>query len=283
MNAKFSLFALPIAAASLAFSLYALNKRQPAPAKSEATPPTAAAPSALPGASDGELEARLAKIERLLAESAATTSPAAPDAALDQRLSAIESSLAQLQNSFDGISLESASEERDALFRSEDGHLTADEYFAAGKYAIAGEGYLAFLEAHPDHPDAYNILGRARDSFRRAGYTDKAIWAQEELIKNLGERRDGDVLALAQLEKDAGRLDDAITHAAEAAELATEPSQALWHRMYWAWYNQLRDGDQAGLNAYRQVQQQIADAGYAEERIGQRVAEKIEEIERRQP
>ena len=262
---------LSVAAISLAVSLFAISKRDaPAPV---AAPAPSAPVSAVP---DSDIVDRVQRLEVALGN--VSSKPEAPD--LTSRLAGIEDSLAKLQSSFDGISLENASEERDALFRSDEGHLKADEYFAAGKFAVAGEGYLAFLEAHPDHPDAYDILKRARNAFHKAGYKDKAIWAQEELIKNIGERRHSDVFQLAQMEKDAGRLDDAIAHAAEASELATEPSQALWHKMYWAWYHQLRDGSQAGIDAYRQVQQEISDGGYSDHTLGQRVQEKIDEIER---
>jgi tetratricopeptide (TPR) repeat protein len=277
MIAKITSFALALAAASVVLSFYALHRR-PAP---PAVPPeqaSPASPTALGETTDtAAIETRMSSIERALGQQ---PTKGTNIAALTDRLSAVERSLAKLQTSFEGISLETASEERDTLFRAEDGNLKADEYFAAGKYAIAGEGYLAFLEANPDHPDAYDILKRASNSFARAGYHDKAIWAQNELMTNLGERRTTDVAALAQLEKDAGRLDDAIAHAAEAAEIATGPQQALWNKMYWAWYNQLRDGDQAGLDAYRQVQQEIIDGGFADGKLGERVNGKIEEIER---
>ena len=225
---------------------------------------------------DALIKTRIATMEKSLSRLQADGS------SLNERLDSIEAAVQKLQRAIDGISLEDASKSRDALFRGENGYLKADEYFAAEKFAIAGEGYLAFLEEHGDHPEAFDILKRARQSFERAGYKDKAIWAQEELLTNLPERRPSDVMKLAQLEKDAGRYDDAISHAAEAAELATEPQTGLWNRLYWAWYNQLRDGSEAGLNAYRKVEQEIAEAGYSDQRLGDRVRAKIAEIERAQ-
>ena len=277
MTAKITSSVLALAAASVILSFYSLRRSAPPEAVVHPEHAPSTVPTALGETVDAsDIETRMASIERALRQQPTGGTDVA---ALTDRISALERSLAKLQASFDGISLESASEERDSLFRKEDGNLKADEYFAAGKFAIAGEGYLAFLEANPDHPDAYDILKRASNSFARAGYHDKAIWAQNELMANLGERRSADVAALAQLEKDAGRLDDAIAHAAEAAEIAAEPQQVLWNRMYWAWYNQLRDGDQAGLDAYRQVQQEIISGGFADGKLGQRVSDKIEEIE----
>ncbi|MGI9240091.1 MAG: tetratricopeptide repeat protein [Verrucomicrobiales bacterium] len=286
MKASVSTAAILLAITSLAVSISSLSRRgQTAAAPSETTGklPRVALDSS--GAED--LDARISTLEQQLGLRGETAGdrPQSDGAARDvgARLDAIEASLAKLTQAFEGISLESASEERDALFRSEDGYLKADEYFAAGKFAIAAEGYLAFLESNPEHPQAYDILKRARQAFTRAGYSDKAVWAQQELLRNLGEdRRAEDVMTLAQLEKDAGSLDSAIDHAAEAADRATDVGSRLWNRMYWAWYNQLRDGDSAGLNAYREVQREIDAAGQGGEKVGIRVREKIEEIERAQ-
>ena len=244
-------------------------------------------PSALP-TNDGEPDARIRqRLERLEAalgsspqgDAEAESETAAPS--IDDRLTSLEASIAKLQSAFNGISLESASEERDELFRGEDGHLKADEYFAAGKFAIAGEGYLKFLEANPDHPDAFNILGRARNSFKRAGYMDKAIWAQEELIKNAGQPRSQDLSTLANLEKMNGQYEEAAQHVDEAADML-EGSDRLWKRLYWAWYTQLGEGNDAGVTAYREVEKEIIASGYRDHRLGEQVRKKIAEIERLQ-
>ena len=88
-----------------------------------------------------------------------------------------------------------------------------------------------------------------------------------------------DVMTLAQMEKGAGRYAEAIEHAAQAAELAADPQTRLWRRMYWAWYHQLESGNAAGEAAYRVVEQEIADAGLADHKLGERVREKIAAIE----
>ena len=196
------------------------------------------------------------------------------------RLVAMEKSIGRLENAMDGISLEAASAERDKLFAGEDGHLEADEYFEAGKFAIAGEGYLKFLEAHPDHPDHRGILERARNAFNRAGYADKAIWVQEEMIRIHPENRGRDLMQLARMERNSGRMGDAIRHAEESAA-AHNDSDRYWSLLYAAWYTQLANGEQAGLDYYRNVQQQIIQAGHGDGRLGDRAAEEIEEIERR--
>lgn len=200
-----------------------------------------------------------------------------------ERISLLESSLASLQENYNGISIEVASDERQKIFASPDGVLRADEYYEAGKFSIAAEGYLTYYRNYPDGPDSRGVLDRARRSYRQAGYQDMAIWVQEEMMRLFPENRVTDLTTLAEMEKDAGLYDAAIEHSAEAAELMPETQSRLWQRMYWAWYNQLRDGNEAGLEAYRTVKEEIRTAGFPEDhKLNQRVNDKIEEIVREQ-
>lgn len=199
---------------------------------------------------------------------------------LAERLDTMDHSIGRLQSALDGISLEGASEERAKLFASENGHLKADEYYEAEKYAIAGEGYLKFVEAHPDHPDHRGILERARSAFNRAGYQDKSLWVQEELMRIYPENRTGDLRTLARMKKGMGRFDEATKHFEEAAT-RDQSSQRYWDLMYAAWYTELDKGPQAGLDYLRTVQQQIVDAGFGEQKLGTRAQEKIDELEGR--
>ena len=145
---------------------------------------------------------------------------------LEQRLAKLEATVAQMQAALDGVSIEKASADRLALFTAEEGYLKADEYFEAGKFAIAGEGYLAFLQKYPTHPDSRDIMKKARDAFWRAGYKDKSLWVQDEMMKAFPGHQAEDIMEQAKLEKEAGRLDKAIEHAAEAAALANSSSQS---------------------------------------------------------
>jgi tetratricopeptide (TPR) repeat protein len=201
---------------------------------------------------------------------------------LGMRLEALEMTVARLKSSFDGaISLEAASAERAEQFLSEDGNEIADKYFEAGKYTIAADGYLKFVQAHPDHPDARNILQRARQAYQKAGYEDMALWVQEEMMRSFPESRPSDLKTLAAMEKEAGRYDSAIEHIAEAADLVPEGEEKIWNRMYWAWYNHLRDGPEAGLAAYEQVQEEIRAAGMGEDhKSATKVQAKIDELRR---
>ena len=130
--------------------------------------------------------------------------------ALEQRLTALEKSsrlagleaaVRGLQLAVSGVNLEKASAERQALFAAPEGYLKADEYAAAGQHAIAGEGYLTFLQNHPEHADARDVMKKARDSFLKAGYKDKAFWVHEEMMKTFHEHQSADLWDQAVLEK----------------------------------------------------------------------------------
>lgn len=188
-------------------------------------------------------------------------------ATVDERLRALEKSFAGLQSAMDGVSIEKASADRAALFAAAEGYLKADEYFEAGKYAIAGEGYLTFVQHNPKHADVRGVLKKARDAFLKAGYTDKAFWVQEEMMKQFPQFQSSDLWEQSRLEKEAGLYDAAVNHALQAAELAPNPEERLWRRSYWAWYVVLRDGTAAGVDAMRQVQQEIAAGGFGENHL----------------
>jgi hypothetical protein len=237
-----------------------------------------------------ELQKQLAGLRAEVSNVAATSrsassptaagAPSAGDrAAMDARLLNLEARLLELQSAMEGVSLEKASTDRAALFAGEEGYLKADEYLEAGKFAIAGEGYLTFLEHHPDHADARDVLKKARDAFLKAGYTDKAFWVHEEMMKHHPDHRSNDLWEQAQLEKQAGRYDAAVDHAAEAAELATTAEERLWRRLYWAWFVQLRDGTPAGIAALDGVQREIAAAGVSNPKLAQRAREKMLEMQ----
>jgi TolA-binding protein len=200
---------------------------------------------------------------------------------MEQRLRSLEGVVAALQSAMEGVSIEKASAERQALFAAEEGYLKADEYFEAGKYAIAGEGYLTFIQNHPDHADTREIMKKARDAFLKAGYKDKAFWVQEEMNKRFPQYAATDIWEQAHLEKEAGRYNEAVLHAAQAAELTANIEERLWRRLYWAYFVELRDGTAAGIAAYLQVQQEIAASGVTNPRLIARAQEKLLELQRK--
>jgi len=197
---------------------------------------------------------------------------------ISQRLQTLESQLSGLQSNYNGISIEGASEEREKIFASEDGAIKADEYFEAGKFAIAAEGYMTYYRNHLDDPDARSVLERARKSYGKAGYKDMELYLQEEMLEFFPENRAQDLETLATLHKEQGNYEEAVKYSAEAADLMANPQQKLWTRLYWAWYNELQSGPNAGLDAYREVQQEISDAGFVDHALNVRAQEKIDEL-----
>lgn len=194
---------------------------------------------------------------------------------MEQRVAALEAQVKSLQQALTGVSLEKASSERNALFAAEEGYLKADEYAAAGQHAIAGEGYLTFLQKHPQHPDARDVMKKARDSFLKAGYKDKAFWVHDEMMKANPQHQPADIEELAYLEKEAGRFDAAAEHMAQAAQLDPNAESRLWKRLYWAYYVQLGNGNAAGVEALRQVQQEITASGVTNPLLHQRAQEHL--------
>ena len=86
-----------------------------------------------------------------------------------------------------------------------------------------------------------------------------------------------DVWEQAQLEKDAGLFARAAEHAAQAAELAPNVEDRLWKRVFWAYYLQLGNGNQAGIDAMRQVQQEISSAGITHPKLAETAQQRLTE------
>ena len=83
------------------------------------------------------------------------------------------------------------------------------------------------------------------------------------------------------MEKNAERYDDAIEHVGASIERTSDKQTRLWRMMYRAWYIQLRDGDAAGIEAYREVEQTRQAFGVNIEKMKTRLADKIREAEER--
>ena len=224
--------------------------------------------------SDADLEKRVAALEKTLGELESALKAGGND---PRRVAVLEETVKSLQGAMEGVSIEKAAAKREALFAGEEGYRKADEYFEAGKYAIAGEGYLTFVQNNPEHPDVREVMKKSRDAFLRAGYKDKAFWVQEEMMKAFPQHQAADLWEQARLEKDAGLYDRAVEHAARAAELAPNPEERLWKRLYWAWYVQLRDGNTAGIAALQQVQGEIAASGVSNPNLAANAARRMEE------
>ncbi len=207
-------------------------------------------------------------------------SAAAPDLTpvLD-RLALIEQTLAEMKDVNDELAAAELREKRQAQFRAEDGFSVADELLSQKKFAVAANGYLEFLNAHPDHPDAPDLTDKAAEAFRRAGYEEKAIWLKEQMLDQFPDRRGDTLHSLAVMKKQLHRYDEAIAHATEAAELAKNDESRLWRLLYRAYLFGQRDGDEAALPVYREIERAARSAGSGGP--ANQAREKIAAIERR--
>lgn len=232
----------------------------------------------------GELEALRSELVSLRDEVElirGNSSAPSGDPRIKNRLAMLEKMMGEVEEKLNGPSVEELAAERMEQFKAEDGFLKAAEYFEAGKYELAGQGYLTFLAAHPDHPEHRSLVKKARQAFAAAGNLDRAIAVQEELMEIYPENKAGDLMDLAKLQQQAGKYQEAAENAASSAEL-TNDSSKYWNLLYSAWYTQLGEGLDAGLTAHREVEAQITAAGHGDGKLGERVREKIAEIEREQ-
>ena len=163
---------------------------------------------------------------------------------------------------------------------AEDGYLIADRWAEDEKHGRAADGYLRFLAANPDHPDARDLYSKAVGQLQRAGYKTRALEVQKELLDRFPTTA-ADHMKLARMEIDQRHHDDAIASTERAIALENDASQRIWWELHRAWYIQRRDGDSAGLAEYRAVEQRIADLGLSEAKQGDRVRRHIQETETR--
>ncbi len=215
---------------------------------------------------------------------------AAPAAAVDgalaarfdevvERLQDLEKMLVAMKDVNDELAVAKLREKRQEQFRAEDGFTVADELLAQKQFAVGANGILTFLEAHPEHPDARDLMRKAREAFLQAGYGEKALWLQGEIMKKYPDHRGSDLYSLAMLEKRLRKLDDALRHINESMELATTDQDQMNRMFYRAYLIHQRDGDDAGLEAYREVQRLAGAAGI--EKPANVAGKRADEIETR--
>ena len=215
--------------------------------------------------------------------SEATVGEASGSVAADvsARVDALEKKIADLGAAFEAFEVATILGEEEPDFGADGGYVHADKLAEGGKHSAAAEGYLKFLENHPDHPDFHDIAQKARVSLLRSGYVDQAIDVLKQLIEKFPERQERDYSILATMEKNAERYDDAIEHLEASIERTADKQTRLWRLMYRAWYVHLRDGDAAGLAAYREVDRIRESLGVNIEKMKKRLAEKINVLEER--
>jgi tetratricopeptide (TPR) repeat protein len=198
---------------------------------------------------------------------------------LTLRLERLETMLVAMKDLEAELAAAKLREKREEQFRAEDGFALADELLAQNQFAVGANGILTFLDAHPDHPDARDLMKKARDAFAKAGYGEKALWLQGEIMGKFPERRGEDLYALAMLEKQSRNYDDAIRHMDESLELAPTDQDRMHRLFYRAYLIHQRDGDAAGLDVYREVERLAGAAGIDEP--ARVAAQRAGEIEKR--
>lgn len=207
------------------------------------------------------------------------SSPASAETA--DRLAAMETRIEQLQKTLTSLDMEKVSRDREKLFRSEFGYEKADEFLELGSFAVAGNGYLQFLESYPDHPDARDIMTKAREAYLKAGYQDKARWVQDQIMERFPENIAKDAYKMALMLKQEGRYDEALDYVNAAAQAASNDIERLWRLQYGAYLVEQRDGNAAGAAAYREVLSQIEAANLSEDSLGTTTRERIADLESR--
>jgi len=178
-----------------------------------------------------------------------------------KRLEALQKSIVAKNEAGDELAGLKLRDKLREQYRTEDGAVIAEELLAQGKLAAGGNGILAFLESHPDHPDTQDLMRRARNAFQQSGYLDKALWLHGEIMKKFPEHRGGDLQLLAMLEKRMKKYDEAMQHFNESLELAKTDQDRVSRLLSRAELIHERDGDSAGLEAYREVERSAKAAG----------------------
>jgi hypothetical protein len=177
------------------------------------------------------------------------------------RLSALEKTLAAMKDVEAELAVAKLREERLAQFRAEDGFKVADELLAQNQFAVGANGILTFLEEHPDHPDARDLMQKAVGAFLKAGYGDKALWLQGQMMEKFPDPTGQDLFSLSMLKKQLRKFDDALRDIEESVALAPSEQHRLNRLFYRAFLIHTRDGDEAGLEAYREVERLAMERG----------------------
>jgi hypothetical protein len=112
----------------------------------------------------------------------------------------------------------------------------------------------------------------------QAGYLDKALWLQGEIMKKYPEHRAGDLYQQAMLEKRMKRYDDALRDLDESLALGSTDQDRISRLLDRAEIIEQRDGASAGLASYREVERIASDAGHDAANEARKRADRIEEL-----
>ena len=246
----------------------------------------------LPEVGDARMDRLEATVGELAAETAqlGTRPPAASKDApvvhatgvvgsLAQRFEKVEKEIVELRRTIEN--LVPATEAVEIEYADPTSFEHIDRYFDEGKFATAAGAYLKFLEHHPNHPDTLDMMRKARDAYRRAGYGARAVDVQKSLLADYPvEDRDAELRTLGNLEKRIKRYEDAIAHMDEAAQATGDTQQRLVALAYRAWYIELGRGPEAGLAANREVHQFAQEVGMDEYNVAKNVQQHVERLQK---
>ena len=126
-----------------------------------------------------------------------------------------------------------------------------------------------------------DILRKARDAYRRAGYGAMAMELQERILRDYQlDDRHRELMTLARYNKEVKRYDEAIRQLDAAAEAATTSKEKLVAHSYRSWYTELGQGAAAGLAAYRQAEQYAAELGMSDDIATTKIRDKIDQLQK---
>ena len=156
----------------------------------------------------------------------------------------------------------------------------ADQTFRNRLHAEAN-GVYRLLVNNPGQPEGRRYLKQARDTYIRAGSPNQAIKMQEELLQRYPEPDPYHQLAeLASLENTVGEQDEAISVLNDAINTTPSTINKLNGMRRVARYKEKRYGPEAGLTAWRELDQYANSIGKEGSKPARKARSKIEQLER---
>jgi len=158
----------------------------------------------------------------------------------------------------------------------------ADLVFRERLSAHADEIY-SLLAGNPEEAEARRYLKQARDSYIRAGSPNQAIKMQEELLQGYPDPDPyRQLVELASLKNRIGEIDDAISVLNEAVNITPNTINKLNGMRRAARYKEQRFGSEAGLTAWRELEQYANSVGQDDSSPARKARTRIEQLERAQ-
>ncbi len=299
-NAKWILLVSVLIGINVSWGLYILIKDTPEPLSSEFSP---SVPTDEIAQRIKSLEETLFKLQHELAATKATkesledalqnsssekATEGEASTVTDTQVQAISQRIAQVEKSMGALKKEMNEKVFVLLggndkidFTAEDGYVHATRLAEAGKHNAAAEGYMKFLEKFPDHVDARDIAKKARANFMKAGFKQRAIDIQKDIIEAYPDYNEEDYSTLARMYFDMKHYDEAIENVTKSIDLMQPGNDQLWKMMYRAWYIELGRPPEEGIAAYEEVDRRRAELGIENKQMKDKVQKYIQRIRNR--